>query len=261
MGVTWFDEVRPGPTQEDLADSIMRKAVAGNAPNRNAEGQFYPMFPRNPTAMTRDDRSLPSRVLLLRHAKTAAPDRFHGAESDIGLGPDGFEQARSAAEALAHLRPSAVYSSTMKRARETAKPIASACRVVPGILPELHERRMGALSNALIAEVRDEVDHHIQRWADGDLDASHPGGESYREMRDRVVPPFIELADRHRGELILVVVHGVVIRVLITSLIQEFSPGDYHQIAIRHVAVNDLRRSDPGWIAAALDQDPADVLK
>ena len=30
------------------------------------------------------------RLLLLRHAETSAPDRFHGAESDVGLGdPDG----------------------------------------------------------------------------------------------------------------------------------------------------------------------------
>lgn len=209
--------------------------------------------------MTRADRSLTSRVLLMRHAKTAAPDRFHGAESDIGLGAEGFEQARSAAEALTLVRPSAVYCSNMRRARETAEPIAAACRVPHGIVPALHERRMGTLSNAPITEVRDEVDRHIQRWAEGDLDASHPGGESYREMRERVVTPFVELAERHRGESIVVVVHGVVIRVLITALVEGFSPGDYHQIAIRHVAVNDLRRGDPGWTVAALDQDPETV--
>ncbi|MEW4568459.1 histidine phosphatase family protein [Tautonia sp. JC769] len=206
--------------------------------------------------MTTGSPSMPAtRILLLRHAMTAAPDRFHGAESDIGLGPQGFEQARAAAEAIARLRPDAVYSSGMTRARETAGPIARSCGVTLGIVPELHERRMGSMSNATIAEVRAEVDTFIKRWGEGDLDAAHPGGESYRELRDRVVPPFRELADRHRGETVVVVLHGVVIRVLITSLFEAFSPADYHRIAIRHVAVNDLRHDDRGWTIAALDRE------
>jgi len=28
-----------------------------------------------------------ARILLIRHAETQTPDRFHGAESDVGLGP------------------------------------------------------------------------------------------------------------------------------------------------------------------------------
>lgn len=204
--------------------------------------------------------SASTRILLLRHAMTAAPDRFHGAESDIGLGPEGYRQAQTAAEALARLRPNAVYSSGMRRARETAEPIAQMCGVAPGIVPELHERRMGSMSNATIAEVRTEVDHFIQRWGAGDLDAAHPGGESYRELRDRVVPPFQALAERHRGETIVIVLHGVVIRVLMTSLIESFSPADYHRIAIRHVAVNDLRYDDQGWTIAAMDDDPAALV-
>ena len=34
-----------------------------------------------------------TRILLARHAETAAPDRFHGAESDIGLSAAGARQA------------------------------------------------------------------------------------------------------------------------------------------------------------------------
>ena len=39
----------------------------------------------------------PTRILLLRHAEIAAPDLFHGAESDIGLGlePWGHGAGRS----------------------------------------------------------------------------------------------------------------------------------------------------------------------
>ena len=42
-----------------------------------------------------------TRVLLLRHAETATPDRFHGAESDVGLGARGLRQAALVAQHLA----------------------------------------------------------------------------------------------------------------------------------------------------------------
>ena len=42
-----------------------------------------------------------TRVLLLRHAETAAPDRFHGAESDVDLGDRGSRQAEAVAPGLA----------------------------------------------------------------------------------------------------------------------------------------------------------------
>lgn len=117
----------------------------------------------------------PTRVLLLRHAQTAVPDRFHGAESDVELGAEGHRQAQVAAESLSALHPDAVYCSGMRRARESASPIAEACGLEPIIIPELHERRMGPMSNASIAEVRELVDHHIRRWGVGELDAAHEG--------------------------------------------------------------------------------------
>ena len=44
-----------------------------------------------------------TRLLLARHAETAAPDRFHGAESDIGLSAWGARQAELLGQSLADL--------------------------------------------------------------------------------------------------------------------------------------------------------------
>ncbi len=53
----------------------------------------------------------PTRVVLLRHAEMAAPDLFHGAESEIGLSERGRQQAEAIAPVLAAERPVAVISS------------------------------------------------------------------------------------------------------------------------------------------------------
>jgi probable phosphoglycerate mutase len=190
-----------------------------------------------------------TRVLLLRHAETAAPDRFHGAESDVDLGDRGRRQAEAVAPVLAAMAPAALYCSAMARARQTARPIGSACGLEPVTVPELHERRMGPLSGRAIDEVRDLYHRSRDRWKLGDLGATHEGGESYAQIRDRVVPAFTALAHRHPGETIVVVAHGVVIRVLLCSLLEGYGPEDFDRFGIDFLAVNDLRFDGVLWMA------------
>src|SRR6059058_5481382 len=90
--------------------------------------------------------AMPTRVLLLRHAESADPTVFHGAESDVGLSERGKRQAELIAPALAAYRPVTVISSGMRRALATAEPIARACAVTIRIEPALHERRVGKLA-------------------------------------------------------------------------------------------------------------------
>jgi broad specificity phosphatase PhoE len=193
-----------------------------------------------------------TRVLLLRHAETAEPDRFHGAESDVGLGPRGFEQAELVARALAALRPEAIYCSAMRRAAETADAIGRQCGLEPRHIESLHERRMGPLSGRPRADALDAYEEAKRRWTSGALDYTHPGGESYADIRRRAVPAFEALAVRHTGETIVVVAHGVVIRVLVTSLVEGYGPEHFAAIAIPNAVANDLRHDGARWRAESL---------
>lgn len=193
-----------------------------------------------------------TRVLLLRHAETSQPERFHGAESDIGLGVRGRDQAEGVARALAGSRPDAFYCSAMRRAVETAGPIARACGLVPRLVEPLHERRMGPLSGR---PKRDGMDAYVaakQCWMAGDLDATHEGGESYAEIRRRAVPALEMIAVRHPGGTIVVVAHGMVIRVLLTSVLDGYGPEHFEAIAIPNAAINDLRLEGARWRAETL---------
>jgi broad specificity phosphatase PhoE len=195
-----------------------------------------------------------TRVLLLRHAETASPDRFHGAESDVGLGDSGRIQAATVAERLATLRPAAIYCSGMTRARETAEPIGNACGVAPQVIQALHERRMGPLSGQPREEGWSTYQEAMTRWMAGDLDYTHEGGESFAAIASRTVPAFQAVADRHRGQTIVVVAHGVVIRVLLCSLGEGRGPADFATIPIEFVAVNDLRWDGIRWRTEGFDR-------
>jgi broad specificity phosphatase PhoE len=179
---------------------------------------------------------------LLRHAETAEPGRFHGCESDVGLSARGQAQALAAASRYALENPCAVLSSGLLRARETARPIAEACGVEHRLVESIHERRMGPLARALREDGWAQYDEARRRWASGDLDWTHEGGESYAEVRARVVPAFEAIASESVGQTVVVVAHGVVVRVLLTSLVAGLSVTDFVSIPIDYVVAFDLRR-------------------
>lgn len=197
-----------------------------------------------------------TRVLLLRHAETSAPDRFHGAESDVGLGARGFDQAEKASTLLSELRPDAVHCSAMRRARETAAVIGRACGLVPRVEPDLHERKMGSLSGMTREEGLGAYTEAKNRWMAGDVDYTHEGGESYAQIRERVVPVVQRVAAAWAGRTVVIVAHGVVIRVVLGTLLEGRGPADFERYRIDNAAVNDLRWDGLTWTAAALNQGP-----
>jgi 2,3-bisphosphoglycerate-dependent phosphoglycerate mutase len=193
-------------------------------------------------------------ILLLRHAETSAPDVFHGAESDIGLSEWGKRQAVLLAESLKLKGAKALYCSGMRRAVETARPIGEACRLAPIVVESLHERRIGPLSGLSRDDGWSIYAESKKRWLAGDLEFTHPGGESFADIRRRVLPVFDDLRARHSGESIIVVAHGMVIRVVLACLLECFQPADFDRIAIDFASINDLRWEGNRWRAQTLNQ-------
>jgi broad specificity phosphatase PhoE len=200
---------------------------------------------------------MPTRVLLLRHAETANPNVFHGLESDVGLGERGSRQAEAVAAYLASLSPQAVVSSGMRRALDTAGPIARACGVELHVEPALHERRVGALSGTPAGGAEGPWPDTLRRWMAGDTGYAAPGAESFDDIRDRVLPIWERVTREERT--VVVVAHGVVIRVLLLSLLPGYGVADWKRLGpIRNVAIHELVR-ESAWRAVRLNETPPGV--
>ncbi len=61
------------------------------------------------------------------------------------------------------------------------------------------------------------------------------------------------LRQRHAGQTIVVVVHGVVIRVALTSLLEGSHPSEFDRFAIDFASVNDLRFDGRTWTCHGLN--------
>lgn len=200
-----------------------------------------------------------TRVLVLRHAETAAPDLFHGAESDVGLGERGVRQVEAIAPLLAAERPALVVSSAMRRALETAGPTALACGAALQIEPDLHERRLGPLSRTPTANGHKVWAETLRHWMAGDKGYASPGAESFLDVQQRILPTWRRLAEQCAGQTYLVIAHGGVIRVLLLSL--DVGLTDWHAFHTPNLGINELVLEDGRWRLLRLAQVPEEVRR
>ena len=204
----------------------------------------------------------PECVWLLRHAETATPHVFHGAESDEPLGELGPRQAVALGEWFVEQRPTAVVSSAMRRAAATAAPVARLCGVPHTVEAGLHERRVGDFCGRPFAEV--EVPWHatVAHWTAGDTGFTTPGAESYDDLRARLLDAWHRTVAAHAGARLVVVAHGIVCKVLLLELLPDHGPTAWARLGrVPNVAVSCLRMTPAGYVAAPLLTVPEPVLR
>ena len=196
---------------------------------------------------------MPTRVWLLRHAETAVPTVFHGAESDVGLSERGQRRANALAPILAELGPDAVVSSAMRRAILTASPIAAACGLSLRVEPELHERRVGILSGMPTVPEGPLWRETVAHLEVGDLEFATEGAESFADIQRRVIPVWERLTTEFVDRKMVVVAHGVVIRVLLLTILREWSPADWRRFpSVANLGVTQLTADNDVWLALRL---------
>ncbi len=124
---------------------------------------------------------------------------------------------------------SAVYSSTLRRAAETAR----AAPLEPLPADSLREINCGVLDGRPLEEIRAR---HPELWrrnlAQNDEDFNWLGGESYRQFRRRVLEAVSAIAANHKQERVLIFTHAGVISQVLGALAgvsaarwEDFRPG------------------------------------
>jgi broad specificity phosphatase PhoE len=162
------------------------------------------------------------RLLLIRHGETIANREYrYLGHRDEPLADRGREQASSLANALAELPIRAVYSSPLRRADETARPIASRLDVPMHTEPRLREQCFGDWEGMTRAEVaaQNAASGLLSRWEADPGSTAPPGGETLEIVRSRALACVEDLASTHKGEWLALVSHvGPIKALLCTAL-------------------------------------------
>jgi broad specificity phosphatase PhoE len=158
---------------------------------------------------------------LVRHGETDwnRDGRVQG-WSDTPLNDRGRQQARELAETLAERPIGAVYSSDLRRALDTAAPLAERLGIEVRVTPALRERSFGVNEGRLSSEVAEELGTKTgSTWHTAD--DRHPDGETAREVYERVAAFLDELLEEPPADEIALVTSGGPIRLATAYLARE----------------------------------------
>lgn len=173
-----------------------------------------------------------TRLILIRHAE-ADPTmcgRCYGA-LDVALSDAGREDAQTVSAALADLPITAVYTSPLRRARETAAPIARRHRLPLQTVDDLRELDFGECEGRSYDEIAETMPDLYARWMSAPTDVVFPRGESFLELRERVVAAAARIREREAGGTAVVVTHGGVCRAIAADAL-ELAPAGLFRLAI-----------------------------
>jgi alpha-ribazole phosphatase len=157
-------------------------------------------------------------LYLIRHGEVehAAEGRFFG-HSDVGLSPVGQAQVAALGRRLAREPIAAVYSSDLRRARDSAAPLAAARGVAPVAVGALREAAMGRWEGLTYQQIRAREPGLLARWLADPVTVPFPDGESLADLHARIVPALEAVLARHPGQRVAVVAHGGANRVVLAE--------------------------------------------
>lgn len=158
-----------------------------------------------------------AELILIRHGETNwNRERRMQGQTDTPLSERGRAQAEAVGQRLARHPFSALYSSDLARAWDTAAAIARASVQGHAIRrePALRERTFGILEGLTHDEMAQRYPEEHARFNTRDPDYAVPGGESPRQFFARSLACLENIARAHAGECVVVVTHGLVLDTL-----------------------------------------------
>jgi broad specificity phosphatase PhoE len=164
---------------------------------------------------------LTTRLILIRHGETDwnIEGRWQG-QIDVALNARGQKQVEEMAQQLVGCVEadglSAIYSSDLARARQTARALARMTGLPLYLDERLREIHQGEWQGLLVSEIQGRYAEEFKKRKTNPLSVAPPGGETARQVQERVIQATEEILSQHHGETVAVVSHGFAIAVILT---------------------------------------------
>jgi alpha-ribazole phosphatase len=159
-----------------------------------------------------------TKLILIRHGQTVWNKELkYQGHSDVALTAAGSEQATLVAQRLAGEEIAAVYASDLSRAFITAQAIAKSRKLQVMPITDLREINFGQWEGLTYEQINARWPDILSKWYFSPDEVNIPGGESFRELKERAMRVINELVARHPKQTIVVVSHGGTIRTILCA--------------------------------------------
>lgn len=168
----------------------------------------------------------------------------------VPLNAHGRQQAEALAHFVRNIGMSALYTSDLRRALETAECLSKTLGFDPIPDARLRERSVGLWQGLTVDEMKAwYADEYTKMLADPD-GYRIPGGESRQDVRERMNAAFADILSQARGETIGILSHTTALKVLLEELLPTYDPL---HATLGNSSVTTLRRRDGEWELVAID--------
>jgi probable phosphoglycerate mutase len=164
-----------------------------------------------------------TRILLVRHGHVPgiSPERFRG-RTDIELTERGIAEARKTADWIARFwQPTLVYTSPMRRCRDTGGQIAAKCGINAVVVDSLNDLNYGDWQWQTHDAIAVESPALYRRWRANPHLVRFPNGESFQELVARAADALRLAIDGHHGETIVMVGHDSINRAILLQVLDQ----------------------------------------
>ncbi len=194
-------------------------------------------------------------IILVRHGETIwnREKRVQGI-SNIGLSDFGRKQAQRLAESLESVKISAIYSSPLKRAYQTAAAIGKVHPVAIETEDDLQELDQGDFESLTLAELRENHASFLEKWIADPAAVAIPNGESLNDLQRRAWDAFQKIIETclraphsREGNKTLIVSHGFTIMTILCKIqgaaLNQFMQMHVDLASKTHVEIKDGKYS------------------
>ena len=188
-----------------------------------------------------------THLILVRHGETLwnREGRIQGSK-DIPLSDLGIRQAQAVATRLSAESFDWIVSSNLKRAVQTAEPLARLSGFDIALDARIQERHFGIFEGETLFDVEQLYPADFARHISRDPDYIPPGGESRAQFYCRVTEALTELARGRPGQTFVAFAHGGVLDAMYrhaTNLAIDM-PRSYE---LGNAGINRLIFTEEGW--------------
>ncbi|WP_010273120.1 histidine phosphatase family protein [Paenibacillus senegalensis] len=158
---------------------------------------------------------------FVRHGETEwnVEGKLQG-HQDSPLTAHGRYQAACLQRVMKDVPLNAIYSSPSRRAEHTAEVIRGNHPVPIKLCEELREIHMGSWEGRRHEELHKEAAFQCF-WSQPHLFKAVHGGETFDELKERVIPAAESLLRQHKGDHILIVTHSITLKMIMNSFLNR----------------------------------------
>ncbi len=181
-------------------------------------------------------------IIFLRHgqAKNNTERILAGRTPGIPLTEKGIDQAEKAAEFLEEMNISAIYSSPIERAKNTAEIVGKHNSIDVKIDDRLIELDMGKFTGVPYDEIFSSHGNVFMKFYKGELEIAHNGVETFADVKKRVLGIVDHIIENHPDENVVLVTHMDPIKAMLSTVI-SLSPENLFELIIANASLNIFR--------------------